>query len=88
MGNDENDRLLATIAPDNPSAAANVAIAIAKTIARLSAFPHLGSRTDVASLWLTIARPYAYLIFYTVENDTLVIRNIRHPAKQRPAKAG
>jgi plasmid stabilization system protein ParE len=82
--NDENEELLATIAADNPPAADSVATAIEATIARLSAFPHLGSQTDVSGVSLMVARPYAVLIFYAVENDLLVIRNIRHPSRQRP----
>lgn len=82
--NDENDQLLAAIAADSLSAADNVATAIEAMIARLSSLPHLGSETDVAGIRLMVARPYTYLIFYTVENDTVVIRNIRHPSRQQP----
>jgi hypothetical protein len=31
-----------------------------------------------------VARPYAYLIFYAIEREALVVRNIRHPSRQRP----
>ena len=81
---EENDQLLAGIAADSPSAAATVAATIEAIIARLSSFPHLGAKTDLAGVRLMVARPYAYLIFYAIENDVLVVRNIRHPSRQRP----
>ena len=82
--NDENDQLLAGIAANNPTAAADVAAAIETTVARLSTFPRLGVETNLAGVRLTVARPYTYLIFYTVERDVLVVRNIRHPRRQKP----
>jgi toxin ParE1/3/4 len=83
---DENDRLLAGIAADNPAAAAKVAATIEATVTRLSSFPRLGVQTDLAEVRLIVARPYAYLIFYAIENDVLVVRNIRHPGRRRPPK--
>ncbi|HTV31158.1 MAG TPA: type II toxin-antitoxin system RelE/ParE family toxin [Xanthobacteraceae bacterium] len=82
--NDENDQLLAGIAADNSTAAADVAAAIEATVARLSSFPRLGVETDLAGVRLMVARPYTYLIFYAIERDVLVVRNIRHPSRQRP----
>jgi plasmid stabilization system protein ParE len=81
--NDENDQLLAGIAVDNPAAAADVAAVIKATIARLSAFPRLGTETDLQGVRLMVARPYAYLIFYAIDRDVLVVRNIRHPRRQK-----
>jgi plasmid stabilization system protein ParE len=82
--NDENDQLLAEIAANNPTAAADVAAAIETTVARLRTFPRLGVETDLSGVRLTVARPYTYLIFYTIESDVLVVRNIRHPSRQWP----
>jgi plasmid stabilization system protein ParE len=82
--NDENDQLLAGIAADKPTAAADVATAIEATVARLSSFPRLGVETDLAGVRMMVARPYAYLIFYAIEKDVLVVRNIRHPSRKRP----
>lgn len=81
--NDENDQLLAGIAADSPAAAALVAAAVEATVIRLSSFPRLGVETDLAGVHLMVARPYAYLIFYAIEQDVLVVRNIRHPSRQR-----
>ncbi len=84
--NDENDQLLAGITADNPTAAANVALAIEATVAQLSSFPRLGVETDLGGVRVMVTRPYAYLIFYAIERDVLVVRNIRHPSRNRPEK--
>ena len=78
------DDILATLANDNASAGAAVAATIEATIARLLSFPFIGAETNVASVHMILARPYSYLIFYSIAGDELVVRNVRHPARQRP----
>jgi len=82
--NDETYQLLAHIAADNPSAAAAVAGIIEATVARLSGFPRLGAATDVPGVRIIVARPHPYLVFYAIERDVLIVRNVRHPARRRP----
>jgi toxin ParE1/3/4 len=81
----EVDDILAHIAKDNPAAAGAVGAAINAAVARLRSFPHIGARTDDPGTYLKIARPYRYLIFYRIDDDAVVIRNIRHPARRRPS---
>jgi plasmid stabilization system protein ParE len=33
---------------------------------------------------MRIARPYHYLIFYQIVDETVIVRNVRHPARRRP----
>jgi len=73
------------IQQDNPSAAIDVRDAIQSTIDRVVAFPSIGSDTDRPDILMIPARPYTYLIFYTVTDAWIVIRYIRHPARRRPA---
>jgi plasmid stabilization system protein ParE len=80
----ETDDILARIAKDNPDAAVAVGAAIRAAVAQLSSFPRMGTETDEPGIYLRIARPYRYLIFYRVEHEKIVIRNIRHPARRRP----
>ena len=80
---DEADDILAHVRNDSAAAAAEVAAIIETMIARLLAFPQLGSQTDVTGVRVAIARPHSYLIFYSVDDDELVIRNVRHPARRR-----
>lgn len=32
--------------------------------------------------------PHPYLLFYSIDDDTVVVRNIRHAARNRPSDAG
>ena len=84
----EADDIFAHIANDNPAAAVAVASAIRGAVARLRSFPHIGAATDESGIWIKIVRPYRYLIFYSIDRDAVVIRNIRHPARRRPPNAG
>jgi plasmid stabilization system protein ParE len=80
----EVEEILAHIGGDNASAATAVGAAIKLAVAQLQAFPRLGASTDEPGIFLKIARPYRYLIFYGAIGDTIVIRNVRHPARQHP----
>ncbi len=81
------DEILARIALDNPTAAAAVGAAIKSAMARLQSFPRIGAETDEPGIYMKIVRPYRYLIFYRIAGDTVVIRNVRHPARlRRPAR--
>jgi plasmid stabilization system protein ParE len=80
----ETDDILNHIANDNPAAAAAVGAAIKAAVARLPSFPRMGAETDEAGIYIKIVRPYRYLIFYRIDGETVVIRNVRHPARRRP----
>ena len=81
----EADEIFKHIARDNTVAAAAVAAAIRDAIERLAVFPRIGAATNDPKVFTMIARPYHYLIFYSIERDTVIIRRVRHPARQRPA---
>lgn len=83
--NNEADQLFAHIAAHNPKAAGELAHKVEVIIARLRSFPHLGADTDISSVRVIVARPHPYLIFYSIQPDALVIRNIRHPARRWPS---
>ena len=80
----EADEIFNCIERDNPVAAAAVAAAIKDAIARLGIFPRVGAATNDPNVFVKLARPYHYLIFYSLERDTVIIRRVRHPARQRP----
>lgn len=82
------DGILAPIADDNPTAAAAVAAAIKAAVRRVRTFPGIGAKTDQPGIYMKIARPYQFLVFYRVAGDTIVIRNVRHPARRRPPNNG
>jgi plasmid stabilization system protein ParE len=72
--------ILSRVAADKPNSAADVARAIRAAIARLQSFPELGAKTNKPGIYMQIARPFDYLIFYRIVGDTLVIRHVRHPS--------
>lgn len=76
--------ILRGIRPDNEPAATAVAIAIKVTISRLRKFPYMASLTQERDVYMKIARPYEYLIFYEIVDDSIVILAVRHPARKRP----
>ena len=74
--------LLARIAADNPAAARAVAAAIKAAVDRLPAFPHIGSLTDADGVYMRVARPYRYLVFYSIVEETVFVLSVRHPARR------
>ena len=75
----EISHILSYIAKDNPLAADEVGAIMRATINRLAEFPRLAIETDVPDVRVAPVLPYRYLIFYTVHDDLLVIRNVRTP---------
>jgi plasmid stabilization system protein ParE len=68
------------------AAAVAVAAAIKAAVGRLRSFPRIGAQTDDEGVYMRIARPYHYLIFYRVAGAMVFIQNVRHPARQRPLR--
>jgi toxin ParE1/3/4 len=79
----EIEDILAYIAKDNPLAADEVAAVMRVTIARLSDHPRLAVETDIPNVRVAPVLPYRYLLFYSIENNSVVIRNVRHAARER-----
>jgi toxin ParE1/3/4 len=80
----EIDDILSYIAKDNPLAAEEVGAVMWATIARVAEFPRLAIETDLPGVRVAPVLPYRYLIFYSTYHDALVIRNVRHSARERP----
>jgi plasmid stabilization system protein ParE len=77
----ELEAILSRIDRESPRAATAVARVIKTAIAGLSSFPRIGARTDAPGIFVKISRTYRYLVFYRIAGDTVIIRNIRHPAR-------
>jgi len=80
----EIEDILSHIAKDNPLAADEVGAIIRATIARLGDYPRLAVETDVPNVRLAPVLPYRYLVFYSIEGNSLVIRNVRHASREWP----
>jgi toxin ParE1/3/4 len=79
----EIDEMLSHIAENNPLAADEVAAVLRATIQRLSEYPKLAIETDEPAVRVAPVLPYRYLIFYDVDADAIVVRNVRHSARDR-----
>lgn len=77
----EIGEILSYIAKDNPLAADEVAAVLGATVRRLSQYPRLAIETDDPEVRIMPMLPYRYLIFYTVDQDSIIIRNVRHSAR-------
>jgi toxin ParE1/3/4 len=47
-------------------------------------FPRSSQLTDGTGVRRAVLGRYPYLVFYTVEPDEIIIRNIRHGARRYP----
>jgi toxin ParE1/3/4 len=80
----EISEILSYIAKDNPLAADEVGAVLRAAIARLADYPRLAIETDVPDVRVAPVLPYRYLVFYSVSEESLIIRNVRHAARERP----
>jgi toxin ParE1/3/4 len=71
------------IARDNPAAAKAVVLRIEQVVARLERFPHMARTTGASDIRVFPALPFPYLVFYTVEGEELIVRNVRHGRRRR-----
>jgi toxin ParE1/3/4 len=81
---DEIEDILSHIARDNSSAALKVSVTILATINRVAEFPHTAIEANVPGVRVAPVLPYRYLIFFSIARDALIVRNVRHSARQRP----
>jgi plasmid stabilization system protein ParE len=68
----------------NPAAAKAVAARVRDIAALLAEYPFLGHEADEPSVRVAPLIRYPFLVFYTVNEDEIVVLNVRHAARQRP----
>jgi toxin ParE1/3/4 len=78
----EVNEILSYIAKDNPLAAEEVAAVLQAAIRRLADYPRLAIETDDSNVRVAPVLPYRYLIFYGIDDRALIIRNVRHSARE------
>jgi toxin ParE1/3/4 len=81
---DEIENILSYIAKDNATAALRVSAAILATVQRIVEFPRMAVETNVPDVRMILVLPYRYILFFSVENDALLVRNVRHGRQQKP----
>ncbi len=79
----EIEEVLGYLASHNPAAADAAAARIEQVIAWIDQFPRIGHAIENDVRMLPLGR-YPFLIFYTVERDGVIVRNLRHHARLRP----
>jgi toxin ParE1/3/4 len=80
---EEIEDILTNIARDNSSAALRVSLTILATIDRVAEFPHIAIEANMPGVRVAPVLPYQYLIFFSIADDVLIVRNVRHSARQR-----
>jgi len=76
--------IVAYISADNPSAANTLALKIEKNIELLSFNPHLGRiprDEEIKNLGYRYIIVQNYIIFYTIEDKTILIHRVLHGAR-------
>ena len=76
--------IVSYIAADRPAAAESVVSKIEKNLALLSKHPHLGripKEEDLARLGYRYLVVDNYLVFYTIEEETIYVHRILHGAQ-------
>jgi plasmid stabilization system protein ParE len=76
------------IAAHSPQGARNVQTRIQVIIDLLLTHPNVGSRTDDPTIRRMTASPYPYLIFYEATEAEIIIRAVRHAARDPAGMPG
>jgi toxin ParE1/3/4 len=80
--------ILDYIAEHSPQGAERVQTRIQTVIELLAQNPHIGVRTDDATIRRLTMLPYPYLVFYEVTKDEIIIHAVRHAARDPSTMPG
>jgi plasmid stabilization system protein ParE len=78
------DEICSYIERDNSKAAADIAAAIERTIARLAKRPKSAPIVHGEKVRAKLVERYQYRVFFEAEEDSLIVRNVRSTRRQRP----
>jgi toxin ParE1/3/4 len=80
----EIDDICSFIARDNPAAAMSIAAAIQRTIDSIERRPTAAPIVHGGKVRAKLVGKHQYRIFYEIQNQDVIIRNVRHTRRQRP----
>jgi toxin ParE1/3/4 len=83
----ELEEIFSYLRNQNPKAAAAVVARIEQVVAWIGDFPQMGYLIEDNIRLLPVGR-YPFLIFYTADENDVIIRNVRHAARRRPGEPG
>lgn len=78
------DQISSYIAERNVGVAAAFLESVASVVQRLERYPYSAQKTKMEGIRATPISRFPYLIFYTAENDGIVVHYVRHAARLRP----
>ena len=84
VAEDDLDEIISYITAENRTAAETIATKIEKNLAQLSFYPHLGKipkDEELGRLGYRFLVVENYLIFYTIEERTILVHRIIHGAR-------
>ncbi len=81
----EVDEIFAYIANHSVVAAAAVVERVDELVGQLSEFPYMAQETDIAGVRKFPLGRFPYVVYYTVEQNEVVILHIRHGARRPPS---
>jgi toxin ParE1/3/4 len=82
------DTILTTIGSQSPLGAKRVQGRIQTLIDLLSFHPLIGARTDDPAIRRLTISPYAYLVFYEISANEVIIHAVRHGARDPSSMPG
>jgi toxin ParE1/3/4 len=84
----EMEEICSYIGQDNSTAAVEVAAAIRRTVDRLAKRPKSAPIVHGAKVRAKLVERFQYRVFFEVEGDALIVRNVRSTRRQRPWESG
>lgn len=81
----EVDEIFAYIANHSAAAAAAVVARVDELVGQLSEFPNMAQETDIAGVRKFPLGRFPYVVYYTAQQDEVVILHIRHGARRPPS---
>jgi len=70
----------------NPAAASRVRASLLLSLRDLAEFPEIGRRQNVSGVRKYMTRRYSYAVYYTTDDETVIVLTIRHSARERQYK--
>jgi plasmid stabilization system protein ParE len=80
----EIEEICAYISKDNPNAAASVSAAIQRTIVSIAKRPNLAPIVHNGRVRAKLVERFQYRVFYEVEDQVVIVRNVRSTRRLRP----
>jgi toxin ParE1/3/4 len=81
----EVDEIFTYIANHSVVAAAAVIARVDELVGQPSEFPYMAQETDIAGVRKFPLGRFPYVLYYTVEQDEVIILHVRHGARRPPS---